>query len=1053
MISKDSATGIISSPPESVRRVPDGTIPTAAVSLPALFEAQVAVTPDAVAVVGVENTLTYRQLNARANRLAHALIAREVGPEQVVALALPRSAEMVVAILAVLKAGAAYLPVDPEYPPWRIGFMLSDGQPVLAVTDRGTDGLVPERDGLARMVLDDPATAIARADRAGRDATEADPTDADPTDADPTDADPTDADPTEADPTDADRTSPLRAQHAAYVIYTSGSTGRPKGVVVSHHSVVHLFESHRGGVIAALPSTVGGRRMRMTHTTSFSFDASWGPLLWMFAGHELHVIDEATRTDPDALAAYVVRHHIDRVDATPSYMQVLVSRALLDDPRWRPQLVVIGAEPATQQLWSTLRCREGVQGTNFYGLTECTVDSFMARVDESPHPVIGKPMPNTSAYVLDAGLEPVAPGTVGELYVGGAGLARGYLRRAALTAERFVADPDGPPGTRMYRTGDLVSANADGDLEFLGRADDQVKIRGFRIEPGEIEAALAAHREVAQVAVVVRDEGDGDQRLVAYVVPATGGAPEQDLLRAFVRTVLPGYMVPSAFVVLDALPQSPNGKVDRVALAELIVDRPAIVAAVGVEEVTMARAWAEVLGIEQVGRLDNFFELGGNSLLGARLVVRLREVLNVDVPLRDLFRYQTIGDLARSLVSSGRAGHEPASRQSAIAERCEAADRGSAGTPNRHGERVRTWPRTLPPAARRHGDHVLLTGATGFFGAFLLREALARHPGTVHCLIRATSEAAAWDRLRANLGLYGISDTHFPWHRVRVVVGDLARRRLGLGQHDYDRLADEIDLIVHCGAHVDALHSYETLEATNVTGTQTLLTLAATTWLKPLRFVSTTAAEEYHPDFTGASDGYIESKWRAEQLVHHASDRGVPATTYRVPRLVGDSETGLGNSRDVVLRTIRWILELGTAPDVELSETWVPVDEAAALVVGHDPGDRGPFVVTTERSTSLADIVDQARRIGHEIEVRPTSEWYRDLYDRSVEEHEILAAVFSPGADGRSGTTGTTPAGSQGRDDGFVPIVARGVTEEGMRRYLRAVSPPERHGGPRAAKT
>ena len=216
--------------------------PITAACLPALFEAQVAVTPDAVAVVGVDTTLTFRQLNARANRLAHALIARGMGPEQVVALALPRSAEMVVAILAVLKAGAAYLPVDPEYPPWRIGFMLSDGQPVLALTDSGTDGLVPPRDGLARMVLDDPATVAALAGRAGRAGCDRRRPDA-----------------TEADPTDADRTSPLRAQHAAYVIYTSGSTGRPKGVVVSHHSAVHLFESHRRGVIAALPSTVGGR--------------------------------------------------------------------------------------------------------------------------------------------------------------------------------------------------------------------------------------------------------------------------------------------------------------------------------------------------------------------------------------------------------------------------------------------------------------------------------------------------------------------------------------------------------------------------------------------------------------------------------------------------------------------------------------------------------------------------------------------------------------------------------------------------------------------------
>ena len=605
-----------------------------------------AVTPDAVAVVGVDTTLTFRQLNARANRLAHALIARGMGPEQVVALALPRSAEMVVAILAVLKAGAAYLPVDPEYPPWRIGFMLSDGQPVLAVTDRGTDGLVPERDGLARMVLDDPATATALADRAGRDAT--------------------DADPTEADPTDADRTSPLRAQHAAYVIYTSGSTGRPKGVVVSHHGAVHLFESHRGGVIAALPSTssAGGRRMRVAHTTSFSFVASWDPLFWMFAGHELHVIDETTRTDPDALAAYVVAHHIDCVDVTPSYMQVLVSRALLEHHRWRPSVIVLGGEPVPAQLWDKLRSA-GCEAFSIYGLTESGGDALLACVGDSTSPVIGRPMTATWAYVLDAGLAPVAPGEAGELYVGGAGLARGYLHRATQTAERFVADPYAPPGARMYRTGDQVRWNAEGELEFVGRADHQVKIRGFRIELGEVEAALVAHPDVAQAAVVARTGHDNDDQLVAYVVadghpldPAAGGGTVALLvgLKDHLRARLPDYMVPAAFVVLDALPLSPNGKLDRAALPAPSRSAPAGGRAPRTpQEQILAELFAEVLGLAAVGIDDSFFDLGGHSLLATRLVARVRAALGVELGLRAVFEAPTVAGLAAGLGQAGGA--------------------------------------------------------------------------------------------------------------------------------------------------------------------------------------------------------------------------------------------------------------------------------------------------------------------------------------------------------------------------------------------------------------
>jgi amino acid adenylation domain-containing protein len=408
----------------------------------------------------------------------------------------------------------------------------------------------------------------------------------------------------DTDPTDADRNTPLLPEHPAYVIYTSGSTGAPKGVVVCHHSVANLFFSHREGVLAPLAVNVGGRRLRVAQTTSFSFDASWDQLLWMFAGHELHVVDEVTRTDPDMLVAYVARQHIDSVDATPSYVQLLVSRGLLDGGRWRPSVIVIGAEAVSEQLWDQLRSVEGVEGFNFYGPTECTVDALMARVNASPRPVIGRQITNTRVYVLDVGLQVVPPGVVGELYIAGAGLARGYLRQPGLTAQRFVADPYGPVGARMYRTGDLVRWRADGELEFVGRADDQVKIRGFRIELGEIETVLAGHPDVAQAVVIARQDRPGDQRLVAYVVaPAGGDGFPVDLLREHLRRQLPEYMVPSAFVVLDELPLTLNGKLDRDALPNCGEVRTEFVPPRGVEEMTMAQVWAEILGLERsVGR-------------------------------------------------------------------------------------------------------------------------------------------------------------------------------------------------------------------------------------------------------------------------------------------------------------------------------------------------------------------------------------------------------------------------------------------------------------------
>ncbi|MDQ2884424.1 MAG: condensation domain-containing protein, partial [Actinomycetota bacterium] len=460
----------------------------------------------------------------------------------------------------------------------------------------------------------------------------------------------------DTDPTDTDRTTPLRPEHPAYVIYTSGSTGTPKGVVVCHQNVINLFYAHREGVLAPLMTKVKGRRLRLAQTTSFSFDASWDQLLWMFAGHELHVLDEVTRTDPDRLVAYVARQHIDSVDATPSYVQLLVSKGLLDSGRWRPTVVVIGAEPVPDQLWDQLRAVDGVEGFNLYGPTECTVDTLIARVGDSPGPAIGRPIANARVYVLDTGLQPVPPDVMGELYIGGAGLTRGYLRRAGLTAQRFVADPYGPAGARLYRTGDLVRWRGDGNLEFVGRADDQVKIRGFRIELGEIQIALAAHPDVVQTAVVAREDRPGDKRLVAYVVAAGGNGCRPDSLRKHLRQRLPDYMIPSAIVMLNGLPMMPNGKLDRRALPTPEYGSPGAGRAPRTpQEQLLCELFAEVLGLAGVGVDDGFFDLGGHSLLATRLIARVRATLGVELELRTLFEAPTVAGLAACVGGAGQA--------------------------------------------------------------------------------------------------------------------------------------------------------------------------------------------------------------------------------------------------------------------------------------------------------------------------------------------------------------------------------------------------------------
>ncbi|MGC9671571.1 amino acid adenylation domain-containing protein, partial [Planosporangium sp. 12N6] len=579
--------------------------------LPALFEAQAAGTPDAVAVVHDGVTLSYGELNARANRLARLLVEYGAGPERFVGLALPRSTDLIVALLAVLKSGAAYLPIDPGYPAERIGFMLGDARPALVVTTSGTADLVPAAPGVDRLVLD-------RTDLAGYPA---------------------------GDLTDADRVRPLSGAHPAYVIYTSGSTGRPKGVVVAHQPVVDL-------VAWAVEAFGASGLSRVVASTSLNFDVSvfeiFCPLL---AGGSIEVVADVLALAERPAQPWTA----SLISGVPSAIsQVLAQGALAVTA----DNVVLAGEALPARTVRELRSvLPDSRIANIYGPTEATVYatawySDSEAGDSGRTPPIGRPIANTRTYVLDADLRPVPVGVPGELYLGGRGLARGYLGRPGLTAQRFVPDPFaelfGEAGSRMYRTGDVVRWTADGQVEYLGRADDQVKIRGFRIELGEVEAALLRHPGVAEAVVVARQETSGHKRLVAYVVPAPGATVDAAGLRGFLGGSLPDYMVPSAFVALDALPLNPNGKLDRRALPAPDFGSGASAGYVAPRteaERILAGVWAEVLGVERVGVEDNFFSLGGDSILSIQVVTRARQA-GLRLSSKDIFLRQTIASLA-----------------------------------------------------------------------------------------------------------------------------------------------------------------------------------------------------------------------------------------------------------------------------------------------------------------------------------------------------------------------------------------------------------------------
>jgi nonribosomal peptide synthetase DhbF len=612
---------------EDAPTIPNGwygatvTDPALGMTLPELLEGQTARTPDAVAVIYGDTAMSYRELHERANRLARHLVTLGAGPECVVAIALPRSELLVIALVGVLKAGAAYLPVDLDYPSGRIEFMLADARPALLITDMATEVGLPGG-GPPVICLDDPGIGAALAGV-----------------------------PVSA-LTDSERAAPLLPAHPAYVIYTSGSTGTPKGVTVTHEAIVNRLAWMQGEYGLSADD-------RVLQKTPYSFDVSVWEFFWpLMAGAGLVMAEPDGHRDPVYLAGLIETAAVTTLHFVPSMLEAFLASG--GAARYaRVRRTFSSGEALSGRLAARFAHETGGSVLhNLYGPTETAVDSTFWECrpgDESQTPPIGRPIWNTRVLVLDEGLRPVPAGVAGDLYIAGAGLARGYLGRPGLTAERFVACPFGA-GERMYWTGDLARWRPDGNLEFLGRVDDQVKIRGFRIELGEIEAVLAGQAGVAQAAVVAREDQPGERRLVAYVVRAPGAAVGPAGLRDALARLLPGYMVPAAVVEVDELPLTASGKLDRRALPA-----PDFSASTSGREPTSPREealcdlFAQVLGVDQVGVQDNFFARGGHSLLAVRLTNRIRSVLGVELKVRALFRNPTVAALARILEEAGSA--------------------------------------------------------------------------------------------------------------------------------------------------------------------------------------------------------------------------------------------------------------------------------------------------------------------------------------------------------------------------------------------------------------
>ncbi|MEU6483627.1 thioester reductase domain-containing protein [Streptomyces sp. NPDC046887] len=952
--------------------------------------------PATPAVLDGERTLTYAELDAAAGALARRLTALGATGRRV-GVRIGRSAEAVVALLAVARAGAASVPLDPALPAVRRALIVRDSDMAALLTTRTAPGGEEEDGALPVLWVEDFPHGCANHEGAAV--------------------------------TTAD-------EDLAYVVYTSGSTGRPKGVAMPHRSLAALLDWQTRHSTAS----AGSRTLQFA---PIGFDVAFQEVFATLAvGGTLVVADDATRADPDRLLDLVERHAVERLFLPYVALQQLAEHTVSTG---RSAAALREVVTAGEQLYVTpairaffTRACPQARLENQYGPSETHVVTRHPLTGAPDHwpdrPPIGRPVPGSAVHVLDDRMRPCPIGVAGQICVTGDAVAAGYLSSGGGdpagdgerpgggellgggglpggTAERFVPDPfaEETPGhgrrRLLYRTGDKGRWLADGTLHFLGRDDDQVKIRGYRVEPGEVEAALKTVPGVTDAVVHA-----ADQRLLGYYTAADGSDPGEDPIREALRARLPHYLVPAVLVRVPRMPLTATGKTDRAEVHRRYgpgAAGPATAAGGGGAPAlpptgpagVLATLWAEVLGSDRIEPDQTFFGAGGDSLLAVRLSVRLREELGVDIRPADILTAPTLGSLTALAAVRGQAAASPRRVRGGRPPLGSAPQ--PALPPEVLPEDIRPAPAGPSHCVEAPLRHVLLTGATGFLGAFLLHELLERTGAVVHCLVRSPggglSDPGCHKRLRAVLERYGLWNEASA-HRVRAVPGDLAQPLLGLGRERFEELARTADLVVHAGAEVNLTYGYRQLRAANVAGTAEVLRLAAAYRTVPIHHVSTVGVfpaagpptgpvAPDHPlgDVGLLRNGYAESKWMAERLVQQARERGLPVSVHRPARISGSSVTGACQSSDFLWLLLKGCVEAGAAPSDYVSEfDLVPVDHVAGAIAAlatapASRGTGGTFHLASGRPRLFTAWVEELRRLGYRLRDLPLDAWHRTV--------------------------------------------------------------------------